>query len=171
VTADGRARAPCKGMRRDGREMGHDCTDPYCTAAQMVVVGVKREIDIGLRFLAAWPGGRDVEHARDTPEIIKREMRLRQKKKVTSVGYKPLQSRQQTEAGSSPKTHPDSFQNMMTSRMNTMAATGAYCRSIAWKLMFRAALRYFSDSDRSDVDRCDIPVMKGSDGEVHKRLG
>jgi len=98
-------------------------------------------------------------------------MRLRQKKKDTSVGYKPLQSRQQTGAGSSPKTHPDSFQNMMTRRMNTIAATGAYCRIIAWTLMLRAALRYFSDSDRSDVDRCDIPVMKGSDGKVHMRPG
>ena len=34
---------------------------------------------------------------------------------------------------------------------------GAYCRIIACMLIFRAALRYFSDSDRSDVDRCDIP--------------
>jgi len=48
--ADGRVRAPCKETGRDGREMGHDCKDPYCTAAQMVVVGVKREIDSGLRF-------------------------------------------------------------------------------------------------------------------------
>lgn len=48
--ADGRARAPCKEMGRDGRAMGHDCRDPYCTTAQMVVVEVKREIDIRLRF-------------------------------------------------------------------------------------------------------------------------
>ena len=46
-------------------------------------------------FLDARRGGRD-EHARDTPEINKSGMRLRQKKKNTSVGYKPLQSRQQT---------------------------------------------------------------------------
>ena len=54
--------------------------------------------------------------------------------------------------------------------MNTTAATGAYCRIIAWKLMLRAALRYFSDSDRSDVDKCDIPATKGLDDEVHERL-
>ena len=30
---------------------------------------------------------------------------------------------------------------------------------MACKLMFRAALRYFSDSDRSDVERWDIPVV------------
>ena len=52
-----------------------------------------------------------------------------------------------------------------------MAATGAYCRIIAWKLMLRAALRYFSDSDRSDVDKCDIPVTKGSDDKIYTRLG
>ena len=27
--------------------------------------------------------------------------------------------------------------------------------------MFRAALRYFSDSERNDVDRCDIPAQGG----------
>lgn len=37
--------------------------------------------------------------------------------------------------------------------MKTTAANGAYCRIIAWILMFRAALRYFSDSERRDVDR------------------
>jgi len=48
--ADGRVRALCKEMGRDGREMGHDCKDPYCTTARWWWVGVKREIDIGLRF-------------------------------------------------------------------------------------------------------------------------
>ena len=38
------------------------------------------------------------------------------------------------------------------------APKGAYWRSIAWKFMFLAALRYFSDSERNDVDRCDIPA-------------
>ena len=28
---------------------------------------------------------------------------------------------------------------------------------MAWKLMLRAALRYFSDSERSELDKCDIP--------------
>ena len=57
---------------------------------------------------------------------------------------------------------------MMTNRMNTIAATGAYCRIIAWTLILRAALRYFSDSDRSDVDKCDIPATKGSEDEIHE---
>jgi hypothetical protein len=43
-------------------------------------------------------------------------------------------------------------------RMNAIAATGAYCRIIASTLIFRAALRYFSDSDRSEVDKWDIPA-------------
>jgi hypothetical protein len=38
-----------------------------------------------------------------------------------------------------------------------MAPNGAYCRNIALKLMLRAALRYFSDSVRSELDKCDIP--------------
>lgn len=38
-----------------------------------------------------------------------------------------------------------------------MAARGAYCRNMALKLMLRAALRYFSDSERSELDKCDIP--------------
>ena len=37
---------------------------------------------------------------------------------------------------------------------------GAYCRIIAWMLIFRAARRYFSDSERSDVDRCDMPGVR-----------
>jgi hypothetical protein len=41
-----------------------------------------------------------------------------------------------------------------------IAPKGAYCRSIALKLMFRAALRYFSDSERNELDKCDIPVDK-----------
>lgn len=42
-------------------------------------------------------------------------------------------------------------------RMKMTAPIGAYWRSIAWMLMFRAALRYFSDSDRREDERCDIP--------------
>lgn len=42
--------------------------------------------------------------------------------------------------------------------MKTIAASGAYCRIMAWTLIFRAALRYFSDSERSDVDKWDIPT-------------
>jgi hypothetical protein len=50
--------------------------------------------------------------------------------------------------------------NLHHSRMiiiKSIAPKGAYCRIIALKLMFRAALRYFSDSERSEVDKCDIP--------------
>ena len=45
-------------------------------------------------------------------------------------------------------------------RMKSIAPKGAYWRSIALKLMFRAALRYFSDSERNELDKCDIPVDK-----------
>lgn len=45
-------------------------------------------------------------------------------------------------------------------RIKSMAPNGAYCRSMALKLMLRAALRYFSDSVRRDVDKCDIPGDK-----------
>jgi hypothetical protein len=41
--------------------------------------------------------------------------------------------------------------------IKSIAPKGAYCRSMALKLMLRAALRYFSDSERSELDRCDIP--------------
>ena len=34
---------------------------------------------------------------------------------------------------------------------------GAHLRINAWRLMLRAALRYLTDSARSDVDRCDMP--------------
>lgn len=44
----------------------------------------------------------------------------------------------------------------MTNRPTT--PKGAYWRSIAWKFIFLAALRYFSDSERNDVDKCDIPA-------------
>jgi hypothetical protein len=53
--------------------------------------------------------------------------------------------------------------NLHHSRMiiiKSRAPKGAYCRIIALKLMFRAALRYFSDSERSELDRCDIPRKK-----------
>lgn len=39
-----------------------------------------------------------------------------------------------------------------------MAAIGAYWRIIALTLMLRAALRYFSDSARREVDKCDMPA-------------
>ena len=41
-----------------------------------------------------------------------------------------------------------------------IAPNGAYWRSIALKLIFRAALRYFSDSERNELDKWDIPVDK-----------
>jgi hypothetical protein len=44
--------------------------------------------------------------------------------------------------------------------MRSIAPKGAYCRIMALKLMLRAALRYFSDSERSEVDKCDIPRRK-----------
>jgi hypothetical protein len=46
--------------------------------------------------------------------------------------------------------------------IKTIAPKGAYCRSMALKLMLRAALRYFSDSERSELDKCDIPRKAGS---------
>jgi len=50
--------------------------------------------------------------------------------------------------------------NLHHSRMiiiKSIAPKGAYCRIMALKLMLRAALRYFSDTERSEVDKCDIP--------------
>jgi hypothetical protein len=44
--------------------------------------------------------------------------------------------------------------------IKSMAPKGAYCRIMALKLMLRAALRYFSDSERSELDKCDIPRTK-----------
>jgi hypothetical protein len=41
--------------------------------------------------------------------------------------------------------------------MNATAANGAYWRIIALILIFLAAFRYFSDSERREVDRWDIP--------------
>jgi hypothetical protein len=46
---------------------------------------------------------------------------------------------------------------MRMMKIKIMAARGAYCRIMALKLMLRAALRYFSDSERRELDRCDIP--------------
>jgi len=40
--------------------------------------------------------------------------------------------------------------------------SGAYCRSMALKLRFFADLRYLSDSERSDVERCDMPGTKST---------
>lgn len=53
--------------------------------------------------------------------------------------------------------------NLHHSRMiiiKSNAPKGAYCRIMALKLMLRAALRYFSDSERREVDKCDIPKKK-----------
>ncbi len=44
--------------------------------------------------------------------------------------------------------------------ISAMAPTGAYCRSIACQLIFLAALRYFSESARSDVESWDIPGVQ-----------
>ena len=46
------------------------------------------------------------------------------------------------------------------------APKGPYWRNIAWKFIFLAAFRYFSDSERSDVDKCDIPAK----GVVRKEV-
>src|SRR5216684_4852233 len=59
--------------------------------------------------------------------------------------------------------------NLHQSRMiiiKSIAPKGAYCRNMALKLMLRAALRYFSDSERSEVDKCDIP-RKASPLSLH----
>ncbi|SRR6266403_306022 len=44
--------------------------------------------------------------------------------------------------------------------IKSIAPKGAYCRIMALKLMLRAALRYFSDSERSEFDKCDIPRIE-----------
>ena len=41
---------------------------------------------------------------------------------------------------------------------------GAYCRIIACMSIFRATLPYFSESDRNDADRCDVPGVYMSAG-------
>ncbi len=41
---------------------------------------------------------------------------------------------------------------------NPMPPIGAHLRSRACRLIFLAALRYFADSDRNDVERWDIPT-------------
>lgn len=60
------------------------------------------------------------------------------------------------DAWSTKSPHVNLHQSRMI-RMNMTAPNGAYCRSIAWMLIFRAALRYFSDSLRREDERCDIP--------------
>lgn len=50
-------------------------------------------------------------------------------------------------------------------RMKATAPSGAYCRNMAWKLMLRAALRYFSDSERKEVDKWDMPEVQESSGK------
>jgi len=42
-------------------------------------------------------------------------------------------------------------------RINATAPNGAYWRIMALILIFLAAFRYFSDSERREVDRWDIP--------------
>lgn len=59
-------------------------------------------------------------------------------------------------AWSTKNPHVNLHQSRMI-RMKMTAPNGAYCRSIAWMLIFRAALRYFSDSLRREDERCDIP--------------
>jgi hypothetical protein len=39
-----------------------------------------------------------------------------------------------------------------------MPPTGAHLRSMACRLILRAALRYLADSDLSDVDKVDMPM-------------
>jgi hypothetical protein len=53
--------------------------------------------------------------------------------------------------------HENRHHNMMI-RISATAPNGAYCRMSAWMFIFLAALRYLSDSERKEVDKCDIPV-------------
>lgn len=53
--------------------------------------------------------------------------------------------------------------------MNSPIPTnGAYFLMRACRLIFRAALRYFADSERSDVDKCDIPTWSVPVFQVEK---
>lgn len=55
--------------------------------------------------------------------------------------------------------------NLQYSKIMIIKATapnGAYCRIMACRLIFLAALRYFSESVRSEAERCDIPVNQQS---------
>lgn len=54
----------------------------------------------------------------------------------------------------------ENFHQSNTIRMKPTAPSGAYWRIIALMLIFLAAFRYFSDSDRRDVERCDIPSWR-----------
>ena len=49
---------------------------------------------------------------------------------------------------------------------NAIPPTGAHLRSMACKLILRAALRYLADSDLSDVDSVDMPE-KGRQRRTH----
>ena len=49
---------------------------------------------------------------------------------------------------------------MKSMKKNAMPPTGAHFRNSACRLMFRAALRYLTDSARNEVERCDIPGRK-----------
>lgn len=72
-------------------------------------------------------------------------------------GALPVPPPQTTTTSRMAATRP--YQNLHHKKKITIRATpprGAYCRSIAWKLMFFAARRYFSDSVRREVERCDI---------------
>ena len=42
-------------------------------------------------------------------------------------------------------------------KKNPSPAIGAHFRISAWRLMFLAAFRYFTDSARKEVERCDMP--------------
>src|ERR1700691_5873270 len=57
-----------------------------------------------------------------------------------------------------PATPHENLQYSSMIRMNATAANGAYWRIIALMLIFLAAFRYFSDSERKEVDRWDIPA-------------
>lgn len=51
---------------------------------------------------------------------------------------------------------------MKTIMKKAIPPTGAHFRNIAWRLILRAALRYFADSDRSEVDKVDMPGRRVS---------
>lgn len=67
----------------------------------------------------------------------------------------------------SPNAVHENRHHSMMIRISATAPNGAYCRMSAWMFMFLAALRYFSDSERREVDRCDIPVRCRSMKEEH----
>jgi hypothetical protein len=70
--------------------------------------------------------------------------------------------RNQTVYTSLPSQPHENLQYSSMIRMNAMAANGAYWRIMALMLIFLAAFRYFSDSERREVDRWDIPIPQAS---------